>query len=105
MPNHEQIDIALNDDQQQGILACLQNKVTIITGGPGTGKTTLIKNLLDILMNKKYAISLLRQQGAPQNVSPKVRANMQPPFIGCSNLIRQAMYLLAMKKMHCSLIF
>jgi len=42
-------DIALNDDQQQGILATLQNKVTVITGGPGTGKTTLIKKLLSIL--------------------------------------------------------
>lgn len=42
-------EIALNEDQQRGILACLQNKITIITGGPGTGKTTLIKKLLSIL--------------------------------------------------------
>lgn len=42
-------EIALNDEQQQGILTCLQNKVTVITGGPGTGKTTLIKKLLSIL--------------------------------------------------------
>ena len=41
--------IALNETQQQGIFSCLQHKVTIITGGPGTGKTTLIKNLLTIL--------------------------------------------------------
>lgn len=41
--------ITLNEQQQHGISACLENKATIITGGPGTGKTTLIKNLLHIL--------------------------------------------------------
>lgn len=41
--------ICLNEDQQHGIMTCLQQKVTIITGGPGTGKTTLIKKLLEIL--------------------------------------------------------
>lgn len=41
--------IALNEHQQLGVLSCLQHKVTIITGGPGTGKTTLIKKLLTIL--------------------------------------------------------
>ena len=38
--------IELNEDQQQGVLAFLQNKVTVITGGPGTGETTLMKKLL-----------------------------------------------------------
>jgi exodeoxyribonuclease V alpha subunit len=45
--------VELHELQQQGILTCLQNKITIITGGPGTGKTTLIKKLLTVLdMNK-----------------------------------------------------
>jgi exodeoxyribonuclease V alpha subunit len=41
--------IQLNDDQIKGILSSLQNKLSIITGGPGTGKTTLIRSLLEIL--------------------------------------------------------
>lgn len=41
--------IMLNEKQIQGILTSLQHKVTIITGGPGTGKTTLIRKLLDLL--------------------------------------------------------
>ena len=42
-------DIALNEKQQDGILSCFLNKVSIITGGPGTGKTTIIKTLLSLL--------------------------------------------------------
>jgi len=41
-------EIALNEQQQVGVLTALQQKITIITGGPGTGKTTLIKKLLSI---------------------------------------------------------
>ena len=54
---------ALNEDQQKGILACLQNKVTVITGGPGTGKTTLIKQLLTILDQKKVRYKLAAPTG------------------------------------------
>ena len=43
----------LNEDQQRGILSCLQNRITIITGGPGTGKTTLVKKLLEVLETNK----------------------------------------------------
>lgn len=41
--------LQLNENQQKGVLNCLQNKVSIITGGPGTGKTTLIRKLLTVL--------------------------------------------------------
>lgn len=42
-------DVSLNEEQQAGVVTCLKNKVTVITGGPGTGKTTLIKKLLYLL--------------------------------------------------------
>lgn len=41
--------ITLSDQQKQGISTALTNKLTVITGGPGTGKTTLIRVLLDVL--------------------------------------------------------
>jgi exodeoxyribonuclease V alpha subunit len=55
--------IELNEDQQKGILCCLQSKITIITGGPGTGKTTLIKKLLDVLENQKIKFRLAAPTG------------------------------------------
>jgi len=41
--------VSLNEDQQRGVLSCFQNKMAIITGGPGTGKTTLVKTLIHLL--------------------------------------------------------
>ena len=55
--------VELNDDQQKGILNCLQNKVSIITGGPGTGKTTLVKNLLHVLDTYKVTYKLAAPTG------------------------------------------
>lgn len=55
--------IQLNDDQQRGIMAVLQNKVTVITGGPGTGKTTLIRTLLGILDDARLTYKLAAPTG------------------------------------------
>jgi len=55
--------VALNEQQQLGVLACLQHKVTIITGGPGTGKTTLIKKLLTVLDTQRVKYHLAAPTG------------------------------------------
>lgn len=55
--------VELNESQQKGILNCLQHKVSIITGGPGTGKTTLVKNLLHVLDSEKVNYKLAAPTG------------------------------------------
>lgn len=53
--NHVESDISIeyNDDQKRAIKAVLQNFVSVITGGPGTGKTTIIRGVLSILEGYK----------------------------------------------------
>lgn len=55
--------IELNEDQQRGILSCLQNHIAIVTGGPGTGKTTLVKKFLEVLDSTKQRFRLAAPTG------------------------------------------
>lgn len=50
--------IQLAAKQREGVLAAIRHKVTILTGGPGTGKTTTLRTLLDLLdnMGRTYAL-------------------------------------------------
>lgn len=56
-------EIYLNENQQKAVLSCFQNKITIITGGPGTGKTTVIKKLLSVLDEYKASYKLAAPTG------------------------------------------
>lgn len=55
--------IELTPDQQAAIHCCLTNKVAIITGGPGTGKTTIVKELLSFLTTHKISFQLAAPTG------------------------------------------
>ena len=41
-------DIDLSEKQKEAIEAANDNNITIITGGPGTGKTTIIRSIIEI---------------------------------------------------------
>ncbi len=50
--------IELSDKQREAVKLALSRKVVIITGGPGTGKTTIIRSLLALL--KEAGVRLVR---------------------------------------------
>ena len=58
------------DQQAQALRNSLQAKVAIITGGPGTGKTTILRAVVDILRAKRARILLASPTGrAAQRLS------------------------------------
>jgi exodeoxyribonuclease V alpha subunit len=59
----KKLSMTLSPTQQEAVKRALTSKVTIITGGPGVGKTTLVKSLLTILAAKGIKISLCAPTG------------------------------------------
>lgn len=55
--------IQLAQKQKEAIKACLHHGVLILTGGPGTGKTTVIKGILSILKAQGLKIRLAAPTG------------------------------------------
>ncbi len=50
---NKEANIKLSLEQQKAVDVCLNNMISVVTGGPGTGKTTIIKCIIDILEEKK----------------------------------------------------
>lgn len=59
----EELNIKLAESQKLAIDKALDNKLMVITGGPGTGKTTLVNSLLKTLAAKKLNIKLCAPTG------------------------------------------
>lgn len=59
----EQTGLTLSDTQQDALRLALDNKVTVITGGPGVGKTTLVNSILKILLLQHITIALCAPTG------------------------------------------
>lgn len=55
--------IHLHEEQIKAIKGAIGNGVYVITGGPGTGKTTIIKCILEILENMQKKVSLVAPTG------------------------------------------
>lgn len=59
----EKQDIILSAEQKEAVKAVNDNNVCIITGGPGTGKTTIIKSIIDIYKTRKMKVVLCAPTG------------------------------------------
>lgn len=50
--------IELSEKQREAIYSVSKNNVCVITGGPGTGKTTIIKSIIDLYKNEGKKVVL-----------------------------------------------
>ena len=58
-----QLDIALADNQATAVRTALDSKVMVITGGPGTGKTTIVNAILQIYRRMRATVLLAAPTG------------------------------------------
>ena len=56
-------DIELSEKQKEAVEAINENNVCIITGGPGTGKTTIIKAIIDLYEKHGKKVALCAPTG------------------------------------------
>lgn len=55
--------ITLATEQLEGVNSAMENRLTVITGGPGTGKTTLLNTIISILKKQSLDIALCAPTG------------------------------------------
>ncbi len=59
----EKTGLKLSESQRQAVALAIRNKVTIITGGPGVGKTTVVHSILRIITAKRVTVRLCAPTG------------------------------------------
>lgn len=55
--------LTLADEQREAVIDALSSRIMVLTGGPGTGKTTIVNTILEILQQKSISIALTAPTG------------------------------------------
>lgn len=72
----ERMRLAFAPAQRAALVMALSNKVSIITGGPGVGKTTIVRALVDIFQARKLRVCLAAPTGrAAKRMEEATRAD------------------------------
>ncbi len=56
-------NMVLNELQKKAVVSAVRNKVTVITGGPGTGKTTIVNAIITLLEHFDFKMMLTAPTG------------------------------------------
>lgn len=59
----KQNNVALNEQQQSAVKAALTSKLSVLTGGPGTGKTTTLQMVINALLAEERKFRLASPTG------------------------------------------
>ncbi len=59
----KKMGIAFADKQRDAVRQAIVNKVLVLTGGPGTGKTTIVRAIIDIFAAKNLKVGLCAPTG------------------------------------------
>ena len=56
-------DLELSEEQREAVIAVQEHNVCVITGGPGTGKTTIIKTIIEMYKQEEKKVVLCAPTG------------------------------------------
>lgn len=84
----EELGITYNNQQREAIKTALKNNVMVLTGGPGTGKTTVTRGIIKALQMLKLSITCAAPTGKAADKMSEVtglEASTIHRLIGCNS--------------------